>query len=358
MKNTKKIGLLVLALAINTVSHAQLGGMLKKAAKNVATDQATKAVTGSTSSSSSSSSNSGSGSTASSVALDWKQHPQTAAITMESLLKFVDVTTEGNVSVNLVRGTFVPSKTASGADVNFYNSGILKSKIYCNDQLIKECTYDDSKYSMEGKKVTWITNSGSSVQAEKEGKYRVDFYAGGVMFYTFPFEVMKKVDTDPYAANNTLWYSTGPWEKYAWVTPESSGNFIFGFHMRHLEFKPDPNDARKQSKSVSWNPELMQNGKVISEKNPKKESVDKGEWKDCTTSMKLIGGKDWLKIADLKDGSYTMKVTVEGEAAPRMYDFKMSGGRIVYSDRQDRTKNTDPKTLIEGWNDFFWLERK
>ncbi len=61
MKNTKKFGLLVMALAINTVSYAQLGGMLKKAAKNVATDQATKAVTGSTSSSSSSSSNSGSG---------------------------------------------------------------------------------------------------------------------------------------------------------------------------------------------------------------------------------------------------------------------------------------------------------
>jgi hypothetical protein len=53
-----------------------------------------------------------------------------------------------------------------------------------------------------------------------------------------------------------------------------------------------------------------------------------------------------------------MKVTIEGEAAPRLYDFKMAGGAVVLSDKQDRAKNKDPKTLVEGWNNFFWLERK
>jgi hypothetical protein len=363
MKNTKKIGLLVMALAINSVSHAQLGGMLKKAAKNVATDQVTKAVSGSDSnSSSSSSSNSGSGavSAASGVTLDWKQYPQTPAITMKSLLEGTEVFTGGSLRMNFYRATFIPNKKASGQPVDMiYDKNVLTTKIYINDQFVKDGIYPDGSYSMEGKQNTYRDDrNASDIQLDKEGKYRIDFFAGGVQFYTFDFEVFKKVDSDPYATNNTLWFSKGPWDKYAFVTPETSGNFIFGFYMMHTDFKPNPNDPRKKSKSVNWYPELMQNGKVISVANKKTDIIDQGEWKDCTTSMKLIGAKDWLKIADLKDGSYTMKITVDGEAAPRMYDFKMAGGNIVQSDRQDRTKNKDPKTLLEGWNNFFWLERK
>lgn len=97
---------------------------------------------------------------------------------------------------------------------------------------------------------------------------------------------------------------------------------------------------------------------MISVPNKRTAIVKQGEWEEFDTSIKLIGAKDFLKIAELKDGSYTMKVTVEGETAPRLYDFKMAGGNIVQGDKQDRAKNKDPKTLIEGWNNYFWLERK
>ena len=352
-----------MALAINSVSHAQLGGMLKKAAKNVATDQATKAVTGSNStSSSSSSSNSGSGvgSAASSVTLDWKQYPQTPAITMKSLLEGTQVSTHGNLNMNFYRATFIPNKKASGQPVDMiYDKNVLTTKIYFNDQFVKDGTYPDGSYSMEGKQNTYRDDRNSAnIQLDKEGKYRIDYFAGGVQFYTFDFEVFKKVDSDPYATNNTLWFSKGPWEKYAYITPQTSGNFILGFYMMHTDFKPNPNDPRKTSKSVNWYPELLQNGKVISVPNKQVAIVPQGEWKDMSCSMKLIGAKDYLKIAELKDGSYTLKITVDGEPAPRMYDFKAAGGNIVQSDKQDRTKNTDPKTLVEGWNNFFWLERK
>jgi hypothetical protein len=126
----------------------------------------------------------------------------------------------------------------------------------------------------------------------------------------------------------------------------------------HTELKPNPNDARKTSKSVNWYPELIQNGKTISVPNKQTATVQQGEWKDFSCSMKLVGAKDYLKIAELKDGNYTLKITVDGEPAPRMFDFKAAGGNIVLSDKQDRAKNKDPKTLVEGWNNFFWLERK
>ena len=272
MKNTKKIGLLLVALAINTVSHAQLGGMLKKAAKNVATDQASKALSGSnstSSSSSSSSSNSGSGSVASNVTLDWKQYAQTPAITMQSLLEGTEVFTSGSLRMNFYRATFIPNKKTSGENVDMIrDDNVLTTKIYINDQLEKSAAYNDGSYFMEGKQNTYRDDrNASDIQLSKEGKYRIDFFAGGVQIYTFDFDVFKKVDSDPYATNNTLWFSKGPWEKYAYITPQTSGNFILGFYMMHTDFKPNPNDPRKTSKSVNWYPELMQNGKVISVPN-------------------------------------------------------------------------------------------
>ncbi len=275
-------------------------------------------------------------------------------------MKGTEVSDNGNLRMNFYRATFVPNKKTSGEGVDMIREkNVLSTKIYINDQFVKDGVYPDGSYFMEGKQNTYQDDrNDSDIKIDKEGKYRIDFFAGGQQIYTFDFDVFKKVDTDPYAKNPTLWFSKGPWDKYAYVTPQNTGNFIFGFYMMHTELKPNPNDPRKMSMSVNWYPELMQNGKVISEKNKKTAIVPQGEWKDMSTSIKLIGGKDFLKMADLKDGSYTMKVTVDGESAPRMYDFKMAGGAIVLSDKQDRAKNKDPKTLVEGWNNFFWMERK
>ena len=279
---------------------------------------------------------------------------------MQSLLEGTEVFTSGSLRMNFYRATFIPNKKTSGENVDMIrDDNVLTTKIYINDQLEKSAAYNDGSYFMEGKQNTYRDDrNASDIQLSKEGKYRIDFFAGGVQIYTFDFDVFKKVDSDPYATNNTLWFSKGPWEKYAYITPQTSGNFILGFYMMHTDFKPNPNDPRKTSKSVNWYPELMQNGKVISVPNKQVAIVPQGEWKDMSCSMKLIGAKDFLKIAELKDGSYTLKITVDGEAAPRMYDFKMAGGNVVQSDRQDRAKNKDPKTLLEGWNNFFWLERK
>lgn len=359
MKNTKKIVLLIAAVAVSSVSQAQLGGMLKKAAKNAATDQASKAVSGNASSSSSSSGALGGG--GSSPALDWTQYPMTPAITMKSLLDGTEVSDNGNLRMNFYRATFIPNKKASGGNVDMiYDKNVLTTKVYLNGQLIKSPSYGNGSYFNDGKQNSYQDNSNqeSDIMMTAEGKYKIDFYAGGKDIYTFDFDVHKKVNTDPYATSAALWYSTGPWEKWAYVTPQTTGNFIFGFYMMHTDLKPDPNNARKTSKSVIWNPELMQNGKTISVPSKQTATVKQGEWEDFSCSMKLVGAKDYLKIADLKDGSYTMKVTVDGEAAPRLYDFKMAGGAIVQSDKQDRTKNKDPKTLVEGWNNYFWMERK
>jgi len=360
MKQTNKIILLAAALAMTTASQAQLGGMLKRAAKNAAVNTASNAASGN---SSGSDSGSGSGSSISAekpIALNWNMYPQTPSVTLLSLLSGTEVSDNGNLRMNFYRATFVPNKTPSGETVDMIrNDNVAYTKIYFNDQFVKDGKYGDANFFMEGKQLSYEDDRNSSdIQLDKEGKYRIDFYAGGKMIHKFEFEVAKKTNDDPYATSNVLWYSKGPWDKYAYVTPQTTGNFIFGFYMMHTEFKPNPNDARSTSKKVIWYPELYKDGKLISVANKQTATVKRGEWDEFTTSMKLIGAKDYLKIAELADGNYSMKVKVDGEAAPRVYPFAMKGGQIVYSDKQDRTKNTDPLTLIEGWNNYFWLERK
>lgn len=348
---------LIMAITISSIGHAQLGGMLKKAAKNVATDQASKALSGNSGSNSSSSI----GGAVSSPALDWKQYSITPAITMKSLLEGTEVSDNGNLRMNFYRATFIPNKKANGQPVDMIrDDNVLTTKVYANGQLVKSPTYNDGDYFNDGKQNTYQDNGlgQSDMMMTQEGKYKIDFYAGGQQFYSFDFDVHKKVNTDPYATSPALWYSTGPWEKWVYVTGQSTGSFIVGIYMMHTEFKPNPNDARKTSKSVNWYPEILQNGKAITVPNKQTAIVKQSEWEEETTSFKLIGAKDYLKIADLKDGSYTLKITIDGESAPRLYDFKMAGGAVVQSDKQDRAKNKDPKTLVEGWNNFWWLERK
>lgn len=339
MKNLKK-ALVGTFLLMYSLSHAQFGDLLNKASKK--------------------SNNAESKSGLKSVSLDWSQYTQTAAITMKSLLEGTTVSKSGLLNTNRYIATFVPNKKTSGSPVQMIDDkNVLTTKIYFNDQFVKETPYPNGGYLMEGKQVSYTdVKNEANIQLDKEGKFRIDFFAGGVHFYSFEFNVYKKVNADPYATNNTIWYAGGPWEKYAFVTPETSGNFIWGFYLSHNEFKPDPNDPNKTTKSIEWSPELMKDGKVISVVDKRTEKIELGVWTKTKMAIKLIGGKDYLKISDLQDGVYTMKITVNGESSPRLYDFTMSGGKIVLSEKQDRAKYKDPKTLIEGWNDYFWMERK
>ena len=354
MKNVKTLAAVALTVGLSHVASAQLGNMVKRAAKETAVKEGAKALSGKGAAGKVGSA------AASSVKMDWKMYPMTAAITMETLLNNTEIYNHGNLRANFYTGTFVPNKTASGMSVDplYKNEGVMRAKLYANDQLLNDIAYNEGDFFTEGKQVRFQTGiTSGDTDITQEGKYRLDFYAGDNLFYTFDFEVLKKVDTDPYASQGVLWYAKGPWEKMAFVTPQSTGNFIFGFYMMHTEFKPNPNDARKTTKSVNWYPELYKDGKLLSVKNKNTAIVQKGEWKPFTSSIKLIGAKDFLKISELADGNYTYKVTVDGESAPRNFNFSMKGGQIVHSEKQDRARNKDPKKLVEGWNNYFWLER-
>ena len=213
-----------------------------------------------------------------------------------------------------------------------------------------------SRYQRDGE---WVGHSESFITQWGPGNYRLDFYAGDKMFYSFDFELVKLTNTDPYAEKNEMYVVRGPWNNFAYLNHATTGNLVFGFYVTHEEFKPNPSNSRKTTKSVKWSVNMFKDNKLYAQhygNGPNTAQVEQAEWKEEMCAFKLVNKPGEIKFADLTDGAYRIELTLEGENNPRIYKFTVKDKKIVQISEQDRTKNTDPTRLIEGWNDYFWLK--
>lgn len=314
---------------------------------------------------------SGGSNMASGLKLNWNEFQQTPAITFNSLLygtsfnRFMDYT-----------GTFIPRTTAAGKEVNTITdqAEYLRIKIYKGDQYITYFEYDGRQAFDDGKKTKFNT-PGSRYQRDGEwvgmpeidfdkygnGQYRLDFYAGDKMFYSFDFEMAKITNPDPYGSIKELMVVRGPWEEYAFLQHADSGNLLFGFYLSHEEFKPNASNSAKTNKAVKWSAKISKDGKPFAQhygNGDNTAQVKQAQWEEVNCAFKPVGKGDAIKFSSLTDGAYKVELTLEGEAKPRTYNFTVKNKQIVQIPQQDRTKNQDPTRLIEGWNDFFWMKRE
>ena len=364
MKKTLFIGLLFLSI---TTAQAQLMGKLNRAANTVETaNKAGKLVKGATEKAGKGGK---SGLAPAGLKLDWTQYPMTPAITFQSLLYG---TTNGRA--DNYTATFIPNRTASGKSVSptADQSEYLRIKIYKDGQYQNYFEYEGDQAFEEGKKVKfnwpksryqrngeWVGWSESFLNQWGAGNYRLDFYAGDKMFYSFDFELAKLTNNDPYASMKEMWVTRGPWNNFAYVNHANTGNLVFGFYLTHEEFMPNPSDAKKTTKPVKWSVKMLKDGKPYAQhygNGPNTAQVKQAEWGEQMCAFKLVDKPGEVKFASLTDGAYKIELTVEGEAKPRIYNFTVKDKKIVLIPEQDRTKNTDPTRLIEGWNDYFWLK--
>jgi len=358
MKQTRTIGLILLLIFSMTSADAQIKGLLKRKAKKKVKGEIEKVVNKATT-----------------LPLDWNSFDMTAAISFRSLLKNTQVFERGGTRLGSYTSTFVPYKRVGGSLVDMVRdqSTYLKVKAYKGDKFITYYEYDggqsfdnnkrrnftepSSRYKRDGE---WT--SGTNIDLEKwgEGMYRLDFYAGNKMFYTFDFEVYKLTNDDAYADINELYLARGPWDEYVFLNHANTGNLIFGLYLNHKEFNPNPSNNRKTNKSIEWSLKMFKDDQLFAtqySKTPNKSIVARAEWKEFNTALKTTEGET-VKFAGLEDGAYKIELSVQDEAQPRIYTFDVKGGKIELMPEQDRSKNTDPTRLIEGWNDYIWLKQK
>lgn len=361
---TIKISLLAIACCCFNNADAQLFNKVTKAANAVST--ANKAVNAGEKLSKKVK---GKGSSSAGLKLDWNEFKQTPAITFNSLL----YGTSGGRCDNYT-GTFIPHKTASGQTVDPITdqAEYLKIKIYKDNQYINYFEYEGDQVFDDGKKTKfnspkdryqrdgeWVGWSDMFLSNWGPGNYRLDFYAGDKMFYSFDFEFVKLTNNDPYGAIKELYVTRGPWNNFAYLNYADTGNLVFGVYLTHEEFKPNPANSAKTNKSVKWSAKIFKDNKLYAQhygNGPNTAQVEQAKWNEVSCAFKLIDKPGELKYDSMPDGAYKLEMTVEGEAKPRIYKFDVKNKTIVQIPEQDRAKNTDPTRLIEGWNDFFWMK--
>ncbi|MGC4041179.1 MAG: hypothetical protein QM710_10435 [Flavobacterium sp.] len=369
MKQIKTSALFIALLFSFTAGHAQLFNKVKKAA-NTASNvvegaKGVEKVAGKVKG------KGGGGGFATGLKLDWTMFKQTPAITFNSLL-YGTGTSPG--LINSYTATFIPNKTANGKQVDAIGdqSEYLRIKVYKDGQYMNYFEYDGTQVFDDGKKTKfnepssrymrdgeWVGHSESFLTDWGPGNYKLDFYAGDKMFYSFDFELHKLTNDDPYGSIKELWVTRGPWNNFAYLNYADTGNLVFGYYITHEEFKPFPANARKTTKSVKWSVNMFKDNKLYAQhygNGPNQAQVEQAKWQEVSCAFKLVNKPGEIKFADLTDGAYRIELTVEGEANPRIYKFTVKDKKIVQIPEQDRTKNTDPTRLIEGWNDFFWLK--
>jgi len=311
----------------------------------------------------------GKGKSGAGLKLDWTEFNMTPAITFNSLLYG---TTDGRC--DNYTGTFIPHKKANGQAVDPVSdqADYLKIKIYKDNQYINYFEYEGDQVFDDGKKTKfnspkdryqrdgeWVGWSDMFLSNWGPGNYRLDFYAGDKMFYSFDFEFAKLTNSDPYGSIKELWVTRGPWNNFAYMNYANTGNLLFGFYLTHEEFKPNPANAAKTTKSVKWSVKMLKDNKLYAQhygNGPNTAQVEQAKWNEVSCAFKLVDKPGELKYDQLSDGAYKLEVTVDGEPKPRIYQFNVKNKVIVQIPEQDRSKNTDPTHLIEGWNDYFWMK--
>lgn len=356
-------------------ANAQLLGKLKKAATDVNSAGNTVKAGESIINNAKQKAGSATGSSgAAGLKLDWTMFKMTPAITFNSLLYGTNVFTGGNTRFEGYTATFVPNKTTSGKTVNSISdqAEYLRVKVYKGEQYITYFEYSGNQTFDEGKKTKynaptsryqrngeWVGDTDIDVKKYGVGNYRLDFYAGDKMFYSFDFEVYKLTSSDPYATMNEMYLTRGPWNEYAYLNLADTGNLVFGFYLNHEEFQPDKANNRKTNKAVKWSVKMLKDGKPYAQhygNGPNTAQVKQAQWEENSCAFKTVDKPGEIKFANLADGAYRIELTLETEKKPRVYTFSVKDKKILPIAQQDRTKNTDPTRLIEGWNDFIWLK--
>ena len=195
-----------------------------------------------------------------------------------------------------------------------------------------------------------------------EGSYELRFWAGTKQYYTFPFQVEKKSNPDPYAPVHDFYFLKGAWQNWGRVEFGPDGHFIFNFYLNH-ETTTVVNaaqwDAKKEYKYLV---KLYREGKLVAahrlpnsgsgfdEQNIQTYS---GKWKryDCTFhKYPNTGSRDFFMKADMKDGNYTTEVWLKaltGEESTLKYGFVVKNGAVVNDAKADRAQNPDPLQFQE-----------
>lgn len=296
----------------------------------------------------------------------------------ESRFKF-DIT-KGEIRLNGLHVSFLPTKTKEGKDINYrpslsmdmhpplradiveVASGVLKGQQF----------FKAEDYIPPFKKLVLVEEYGGDFfpfyANVKEGNYEIRFFVGKSHFYTFPFQVEKKTNPDAYAPVKDLYFLKGVWEDWARIQfDDQSGEVLPSIYL--TERNLDIRSANYWDDTVPMKGlvKITQNGSLVATYGQTINSGDftpsNGKWTRCQFQTFKAGSNDreTFKKVDLKDGNYVMDVNIKnpknGKSFSSKYAFIVKDGVIQAHPKADRNQNKDPLTVIEQGKEFIYIKK-
>ncbi len=296
----------------------------------------------------------------------------------ESRFRF-DIT-KGEIRLNGLHVSFLPTKTKEGKDINYRPSLSMDMHPPLRADIVDATTgalkgqqyFKAEDYIPPFKKLVLVEEYGGDFfpfyANVKEGSYEIRFFVGKSHFYTFPFQVEKKTNPDSYAPVKDLYFLKGVWEEWARIQfDERSGEVLPSIYLteRNLDIKSATNwDDTVPMKGLV---KITRNGTLVATYGQTINSGDftpsNGKWTRCQFLTFKAGSndKDMFTKADLKDGNYIMDVNVKnpktGKSTIAKYGFTVKGGVIQLHPKADRNQNKDPSTVLEQGKEFYYIKK-
>lgn len=286
--------------------------------------------------------------------------------------------TKGELRLNGIHASFLPTKTKDGKEINYRPSLSVEMRPPIRADIVEVATgalkgqqyYKAEDYIPPFKKLNLVEEYGGDYFPfwvnVTEGSYEVRFFVGKSHFYTFPFKVEKKTNPDAYAAVKDFYFLHGPWEEWARIQfDEMDGQMTPSIYLTEQRADVKNHSNWDEFKPLQMVAKLTRNGSLVAtfgvNPNTTHPTTNNGKWTRFQFLTYKAGTNQYFTKADLKDGNYILETNVKdpktSKSSLSKYSFAVKEGMIQLHPKADRNQHKDPFTILEQGREFFYIKK-
>lgn len=210
-----------------------------------------------------------------------------------------------------------------------------------------------------------------------EGEYTLDFFIGDNKITSQGFRIEKQVNADPYSPVKQMYWMRGDWEHWGSISFNTDGDLKFSHYIPERRIKIENQSKWDATYNYESQTKMYRNGTLVGFYYIQNDKIargtvtgENGKWHLNSYSLYRwpvdhgsgSGSADRLEFQrkHLKDGDYTIELEIfkpEGTVKEK-YKFSVKGGVVISDPRADRSKHTDPLTLVEQGFDQWFLRKQ
>ena len=191
------------------------------------------------------------------------------------------------------------------------------------------------------------------------GKYVAEFQVLGspAPYSRLNFELMSFKDPNPMAEGASTNMIRGEWENMVFLTGAKADDRVdMGIYLGR-SLNPSKEEIVVDATIMKDGKPFARWGRYNKERKGYPVSVDFEASLKTERFIKTSDNESEVEMKDLKDGKYTITLSVDGKSRGS-YPFEVKGGYFALSNRQDRSNHKDPTTAFYSKDKRLWLESK